>query len=547
MADQVYRVRTVYDVEVGDARASARALRGDLDDVGQSAQRTKGMLGQLGGILGGLGAVMALRAAVRDVIDLGSAAEGTRIALAGMIQAGGAAGDIDSGLSLADDLIQRMREHARVLPGTFEDLKNVLHGGLLGGLAAGKSLVDVEKVSADVMAVSKVLGIQSDQAGREFAMMMEGRAGQHVALFARLRQQIGLTAEEFNALSARDRWDRITNALKGYGDAIAKYQSTWDAVSSTSADYFAEVRREAEGATFRGLTSALAEVNAWYEKNRVVILNTARDLGGKLASAVKEAFSLAKDTLGWVVDHKDALLAIAAAWAGVKIFGAVRGGIAGAGGDILKSIIPGEVFDGMKGFGGQLSAAVAGLTVFAAALEALAAWVDFHQTGELRAQTEETNFGVAANQHDRAYRALDDAKNREQAVTSGAPILQHVRDLGALGPQGFDEDALRNILGSRGLTEDKISSALINTKMAMSKVGTLAPDLLFRLEGLGPGSLGQATSAGATLNVTNHFNMPVTINEADNPDRVYVDVHRAVRDAALFPKESTVALGANAR
>ena len=301
MGDQVYRVRTVYSVE-GAAQASSA--------VGGIASAMDTAKGAVGGLLDGL---FSLKSALfslgigligKEIISLGSAAEEATIALAGMMQAGGAAGaknDFDMSMKMSSEIMDKMRKDARDLPGEFEDLMNVFRGGLAGGMQAGQSINQIEGLSARMMAVSKTLQIESQTAGMQFAQMMEGRAATHNTLFMRLKEQIGMSAKEFNALAAPAKWAAIDKALKGYDPAIKKFSDTWSAVSSTTTDYAKMLLRIGGEPIFEAMKTGLSEVNGWFEANQQEILATARMVGGVLADAFLRVRSIVRDVFGILV------------------------------------------------------------------------------------------------------------------------------------------------------------------------------------------------------------------------------------------------------
>src|SRR6185436_5628028 len=141
MADQIYRVLTVYDTDTSKAEKGYSNLVVTLGDLIGLADRAKGM--------------------IKHIIEMQSAAETSKIAIAGMFSAAGMPGanNFQTSLQMSADIITKMRRDARELPGTFEDLQNVFQMSILGGGEAGKSVSQIEQMSANVMAVSKSLNI----------------------------------------------------------------------------------------------------------------------------------------------------------------------------------------------------------------------------------------------------------------------------------------------------------------------------------------------------------------------------------------------------
>jgi hypothetical protein len=283
----------------GGARAFARAGMAAATaarDVGRAAIGMGTRAVAVGAV--GLGLL------ARSVASVGGNAESTQIALAGMLQAGnvtgGGAAGFQRAMGMTSTLIDQMRRDARDLPGTFEDLMNVFRGGLSGGLAAGKTPDQIRSTASQLMAVTSMLGIDSEQAGRDFGLMMAGRAGAQVATFSRLAPQIGMTAEAFNQLSRAQRFERIQQALSGYGPAVRAFSNSWEAISSTAKDHAQTLFRVGTADLFGRMKSGLAGVNAWFEANQESAERLARTVGGRLASGFDRAVGFARGVPGMI-------------------------------------------------------------------------------------------------------------------------------------------------------------------------------------------------------------------------------------------------------
>jgi hypothetical protein len=314
-ADTIYRVVTVYDAETSKAESGWGRLATVFDHVINLAKEAKGFLGEI----------------IETVTHLGSAAENASISIAGLLNASGMphANNFNTALKMSSAIIDQMRKDAAALPGTFEDLQEIFTRSIPGAGMAGKSTLDAEHLSGQMMAVGKTFGMQAEFIGREFSELMEGRASSRVTLFAKLRQFMGpdMDAAKFNALSAPERWERIAAALSKFQPMIDKYGESWDAISSTTESYIQNLYRIGSGALFKGIEQRLAALNAWYEKNQTQIDKMVQDVGGRLATALIDAFEAVKSAVMFVVEHRDAIIgigeAIAAAFAMSKLGGAM--------------------------------------------------------------------------------------------------------------------------------------------------------------------------------------------------------------------------------
>lgn len=279
MADTTYRVRTVYDADTASAKKNVSELASTFSTIGRAFD---------GAVLGGALAIatVGVGALLHGVTSLNAGAEEARISIAGLFQAGtggqGAAG-FQEALAESDSIIQRMRVHANELPGEFRDLQNVFEGGLLPGLEAGKTAEQIEGLSATFMAVTQGFHIESQNAGRELQMLLEGRAGGHVAMWNHISGLVGKTAQQFNAMSRAARFEAIEHALAGFGPMVAAYGNTWAAAESTAKDHLSQLLRVGTAPLFERMKDALNQANHWFEANQTSLEQWATVIGGRIA------------------------------------------------------------------------------------------------------------------------------------------------------------------------------------------------------------------------------------------------------------------------
>jgi hypothetical protein len=289
-ADTIYRVLTVYDVDTRDAERGAGSLAIIWDHVLNLLDRVKDKLAA--------------------VISLHSEAESARVAIAGLLSAGDLPGakNFQMAMAMSAEIIAKMRKDARELPGEFADLQNIFQFSILGGSQAGKSVNDIESMSAKMMAVTKGLGISSEFAGREFAELMEGRASSRVTLFAKLKNLMGdphMDAAKFNALSATEKWEKIQKALESFGPMISEYGKTWEAVSSTAEDYLRNIMRIGSSGVFETLKRNLQEANEWYERNEKAIMAVSSAIFDGIGNAIGTVYGIFKEMVLVVADVLD--------------------------------------------------------------------------------------------------------------------------------------------------------------------------------------------------------------------------------------------------
>jgi hypothetical protein len=261
----------------GDIAPHARKLGDAMDWVaGKVAGVTK-----TAAMLGGTALVAG---ATWGVAKLNAELETTKIALGAIFNAQGVTKSVPSGITMAGALIEKMRVDAQKLPGEFEDLKTIF----MTGAASALKVTSVENwriLSGKAMAAAKATSMQNDHAAREFAALMEGRAGAQNTFGMRLLGLSGKKATEFNSKSAEERMRILSAELDKYGAAINSFGETWDAQTSTLVDNTKSFVRTATQPVFGSLKTTLAEINAWFDGNRDKINGWAGYAGRKLNDA----------------------------------------------------------------------------------------------------------------------------------------------------------------------------------------------------------------------------------------------------------------------
>lgn len=336
----VYTTVSRYVTEgLAEAGRTAASAEHHFDGLGHSMERAESMMDRLNktalSYLGWRQLWQDAKQAAAGFIEVSNAAEQAQFTIAALVQAGGVSGtDSWAGaMRVGSEYIAQMRRDAQALPGTFQDLMNIVQPAMLPGLEAGLSLKQIEKLSADMMAVGKLMQINPVVVGHEMEMLLHGRATSRTPLFAKLSGAIGMTAKEFNALDQDQRIAKLNEAVSRFDDAIKAYDKTWDAVSSTLEDNITEFHRLA-GATFFGaVKEQVKELNDYYTQHKEQITGIASAVGRDLAGGFAQVAHYVKDGFGWLENHKDSLLQIAKVYGAVLVGSKVGGFFGGAGSD----------------------------------------------------------------------------------------------------------------------------------------------------------------------------------------------------------------------
>lgn len=248
----------------------ADAFTGTVERAGAFAA-TMGKAALVGGVI----------AATYGVTKLNGELETTRVSIAAVLNAQGQVGSIDKGLDRAAELVAQMRKDAKELPGEFSDLVQMFQSGVGAAGNAGVAAPAFEKMAAQGMAAAKAMSVPIDQAGRELALLFEGRAGAHNVF----GQRLGLRGEGFNQLDPAARVAKIQAALAKFQPAIAAFGNTLEAQSSTFVDNLKQWGGKATMPLFDRVKSTLVSINKWFDDNEGTASQYAHQLGRFLGDA----------------------------------------------------------------------------------------------------------------------------------------------------------------------------------------------------------------------------------------------------------------------
>lgn len=258
-----------------DIEGASSGVMGVLD----SAVDKMGSFAKAAAVAGG---VAAMGAMYYGVTSLNSELESTKISLGTIFSANGIAGSVPEGMQHASDIIKTMRQDAKALPGEFEDLKGIFITGAIDASRAGASPEQWEKTAAKVMASAKVAQVPMEVASREFAQLMEGRAGAHNVLGTRLFGLSGASAKKFNAQTDAQRFAELSKTLDKYGASIDQFGQSFDGQSSSLVDNAKNLLRQTTEPLFEAVKRELGGINGWFEHSDAMISSWSDYLGGKL-------------------------------------------------------------------------------------------------------------------------------------------------------------------------------------------------------------------------------------------------------------------------
>lgn len=595
MGDTIYNVQVLYRLQTGGAEQKVEGLSSSFKSLSSMADwSVKKIDGLVGSVMsmgkwallaaGGLG----VHALVQSISSLNAEAEGATIGIAGMLQAGGAFTNFQDAMGRSQELMTQMRRDAAALPGTFDDLRQVFQGGLLPGLGAGKSSTEVEHLAARFMSVSKMLQVDSHTAGRELSMLLEGRAGAHVVMWARLQSLIGKSSKDFNAMTSAQRFEAISKAMNGFDPAIKDYEKSWDAVASTTRDTLTNFQRIATTPLFNAVKEDLYQINTWLGNNQALVVEWEMIVGNNLV----HAYDRVKDSLHWIWVHHGEILSTAKHAAEGGLVARVGLGLLGnaGGAGLARSGLTalGGLAGGGLGMGALLATAViAPLAIAAArgkidlestfkkvltATEPLIA--SFGKLGEVLLPTIDdlgrfsaglieavadglTPFTLGLKQfvdlqvdsihfwsnqlHDLGKELGDWLKDHGLIRTSTADRSEDIpwSDVYSGNSRETTMSLLDHIMSMRNPTLTRYGIVDADRQLSATGGGTeeMDPNSHFRFNAQQQRAIQEEVNRHAGTHAQNHYTVNVynTINEASDPERVYISVNRAIWDAMYRP------------
>lgn len=343
-----YRVETVYAI---DDRASAALGRidGAAGRAGRSTGALSGTMARLGGVLaGGFG----IQKAGSALIGFNSNLEQSRITIAGLLQLNKPGEAWADNFGRAERLTERFQQRMKAAVGTTQDAVNMAGMIVNPVMAAGASMKQLEDMTIGAVIASKSLGIQSEVAALDIQQALSGALTSRERFARSLLEPMGFTTDKFNGLSAAKRMEVLSKALNS--DAIKSMSKAQEASFDGSWSTFVDNLQQGAGKIglplFKALTAEVRSWNTWLDANQDKVAAFAKTMSDGLVTG----FRMVKDAVGFLVEHRETLLAIGKVWATAKIVGAGSGLLGGL------SDIHGKLFSrvgarGRDGASGQLT------------------------------------------------------------------------------------------------------------------------------------------------------------------------------------------------
>lgn len=335
--------------------AEARATAGELGKVDAAARGVGASLGSLrsiGGVAVALGAIVAgLQAAKAAFVGLPQAGiqfsrsmETAELGMAGVLSSmttiDGRAVSLNQALGISRKIIGELNNDALATAASSEELVRVFQAILGPGLAAKMTLQQIRELTVVGTSAVKSMGMQTDQIVQELRDLVQGgiqpSSSQLASVFGITDADIARAKKSSEGLFAF-----LMERLRGIEAASARFGETFDGRLSALKE--GATRAAAEG--FEPLFSALKE-GLGEATDAFVTIEREGDKVSRIQlnpTAVQGMRSFAQTLVGlgqtlatgarFLVEHRDAVLALAQAYLAFKAFQVVRAileGMAGA-------------------------------------------------------------------------------------------------------------------------------------------------------------------------------------------------------------------------
>jgi len=239
-----------------------------ISAIGAGLSTLLSPLSMVGVALAGLG----LGFAALKVSELGNSFEKTHIQIAGFLVGLGIVNEFDKSMVHAEAVIEKIRIAAAKLPGSADEYIQVFRAGL-GALqgAVGGTLDKMTAFSNRYTAITKTLGVDAPQAGRDLNLMLQadqGRAGGNVRSFQailpiirKLEGQAGITARSFNEMTAPERADLLAKAMDRLQPMLDRAETSYDAMKGALISNIEYLTRLGTAPVFDAMKTSLGAIN----------------------------------------------------------------------------------------------------------------------------------------------------------------------------------------------------------------------------------------------------------------------------------------------
>lgn len=296
---------TIYDVKVrytldDKAGKGTKALAGDMDRASKSAST-------LSGALAGIGIAGAFMAGKKLLIDFNSQIDQMKIGMTTIINMQ-LKKPWEEASKAADGLFVKFQELAKKSPATTKDFMTMAAAITPVITSLGGGIDKIEKLTQGAVLAGIATGTRADVAALDIKQMLMGTVTERDMMAQQLISSKGITKETFNNMDAAARGSFVESVLQS--PSLIKAADEFGASFAGQISTFQDGLQIALGTVGRPLMAAMGQEvkrwNDWIEKHPRTIARISKEIGGFL----KDSFDFISKSVGWLVEHRDSIMAI---------------------------------------------------------------------------------------------------------------------------------------------------------------------------------------------------------------------------------------------
>lgn len=274
MSPTEYVIRTRF--EVTSNVPGLNVVSGALNRVEGQVGRISGLIsGRLMAGLGALASAVGIKKLTSSIIDFHTSVQNAEIGVGSLLSSLGGMKIADA-MKVARDQVRGLRDDAAMGAGELDDYVKGFQTILGPAGQAGASLPQIRELNKMAIAASSAMMRPLTEGARDIVQAMNRGVDDKVTPIAIAAiRAIGMTEAEFKKLSRPQRLDALMKGFATFKDAAELAGKSWEARIATLKDRLKEFARSATKDLFDSWNTALANTNAWLEKNRVLINHIA--------------------------------------------------------------------------------------------------------------------------------------------------------------------------------------------------------------------------------------------------------------------------------
>lgn len=296
---------TVYDVKVRYT-LDDRAGKG-LSSLASEADRAAKKTLTLGGALEALGAYKVITEAKHALIDFNSEIQQMKIGLQTVMNMN-LHMPIEKARIEADKLFDTFQQMAKKSPVTTKDFMEMATAISPAVAMAGGGPEKLKKLTAGAITAGLATGNRPDLVAMDVQEMLMGNVTRRNRLGNQLLGSIGMDHNEFNAKSGKDRAVLVEKMLDSepLKKAAEAFGATFAGQTSTFKDNLQIALGQVGMPLMTSMTEEVKKWNTWIEKHP----KTIQKIVTQIAGVMKDAFGFVAKTVGFLIEHRDMLMAI---------------------------------------------------------------------------------------------------------------------------------------------------------------------------------------------------------------------------------------------